>query len=113
MRSAIIAAGLLAMLIFAAGGPIFALRAHATKLAPCHTHQRPVRAPLPSNHECCATGHDVAIPGTSFVVHPPATAFRLTPENESYFITNGFTDGSEVLITLFSDTSPGVNPLRI
>ena len=39
----------------------------------CHSgHQTPSHDPAPVSYQCCAAGHDVALPGNGFALNPPA-----------------------------------------
>jgi hypothetical protein len=50
---------------------------HHPRMPSCHSDSEtpaptPSRAPVPAGFDCCAAGHDVALVGNGFLLHPPA-----------------------------------------
>jgi hypothetical protein len=46
---------------------------HHPRMPSCHSDsETPAPAPAPASFDCCAAGHDVALLGSGFLLHPPA-----------------------------------------
>jgi len=64
----LVAALLLAPGVWGAGLPA----TQVTHPAGCHQHGPTLPSPAPVSHQCCASGHQWAIVGTTFSPDPPA-----------------------------------------
>jgi len=78
----------------------------------CHNRGTSVPPPTPVSYKCCATGHQYAIPGTSFSVPTALSYFcrAIQVEQTSRVYTGSIS--SRILIP-FSPGSPGSSFLRI
>jgi len=78
-------------------------------LAGCHSHLPATPAPAPPSHQCCAAGHQWAIPGSPVVLHP-VVAQAGTREEAHDFQPYLFSRPTHALI---SDSPPVTASLRI
>jgi hypothetical protein len=80
--------------------------------AGCHSHGRRVPPPQPVSYKCCATGHQHAIPGTSFSASTPLSFLCRADQARQALRTDTGTTHRQIL-TPFSPGSPGSSLLRI
>jgi hypothetical protein len=105
-------AGMLVAVFAAATLPI-AGWANSTGLvehaAGCHSHLPPTPAPAQPSHQCCATGHQWAFPGSPVILHPviARTGIREEAHNIQLYLFTGATHA------IISDSPPVTTSLRI
>lgn len=117
---ATLASGALTAADHASGSSGGLLAAPGERPAGCHAHggknlsgsQLPHSSPSPpASHECCLTGHDVAVVQASHYT-PPSHPWRRATLQIAPVLTECFFRGSEVSMVLSADP-PGITPLRI
>ena len=80
--------------------------------AGCHSHGTRVPPPKPVSYKCCATGHQHAIPGTSFSASTPLSFLCRADQVEQAAQVYNETSSPQILIPS-SPGSPGSSLLRI
>jgi hypothetical protein len=95
--------------------------AHALPLLPsdhshdhpagCHGHEPALPTPAPPNYQCCAGGHDWAIPAASF--SPPLIEAQISRIDDIGFRLSFALQQDSALLVYPSDSPPGAVPLRI
>jgi len=110
-RSKVLAAVLIA--VFATATLPLAGRAnsssHMEHVAGCHSRMPSTPVPAQPSHQCCATGHQWAIPGSPVILHPvvaQAGTRQEAHDPQPYL----FRDGTRRLIF---DSPPATTSLRI
>jgi len=78
------------------------------RAAECHGHMPSTPAPAQPGHQCCATGHQWAIPGSPVILHPviAQAGTRLEYDLQPYLFIRP-------RHAIFSDSPPGTTSLRI
>lgn len=78
------------------------------RAAECHGHMPSTPAPAQPSHQCCATGHQWAIPGSPGILHPviAQAGTRLEYDIQPYLF-------SRPTHAIISDSPPGTTSLRI
>jgi hypothetical protein len=111
--SRILIVGVLAILVSGAVSNAPATALFASQFghpAGCHQHAKTDRLPAPVNHQCCATGHQAAIPANAFA-GPQLPCFHGIGESPSLKLHPSLP--SRLTSLSFSSESPIFNPLRI
>lgn len=77
------------------------------RAAECHGHMP--SAPTQPSHQCCATGHQWAIPGSLVILHPVIVQVGIREEGHDFQLYL-FTGPTHATI---SDSPPAITSLRI
>jgi hypothetical protein len=79
------------------------------RAAECHGHMPSTPAPAQPSHQCCATGHQWAIPGSPVVLHPviAQAGIRLEAYDLQPYLFRGPAHA------IISDSPPVTTSLRI
>lgn len=84
---------------------------HPVKPAGCHSHKAPATTPAPASYQCCAAGHNVAVPLREFAVHPLAVVEETQATKPASLA--GTTPVSTFTLHPRLDGSSGFDQLRI
>jgi hypothetical protein len=78
------------------------------RAAACHGHMPSTPAPAHPSHQCCATGHQWAIPGSPVILHPviAQVGMRLEYDIQPYLF-------SRPTRAVLSDSPPVTTSLKI
>jgi hypothetical protein len=80
--------------------------------AGCHNHGPATPAPAPASFQCCASGHQAAMPNASYSPHP--LAGRLSALTAGEQLSQDFALGRlPARLIVPSNSPPGAVPLRI
>ena len=79
--------------------------------AGCHGPMPATPSPAPTSHDCCASGHQSAIPASAFSLHPTVVEFSYANDCDLRAIVASHKCSTEH-VTL-SDSPPGAAPLLI
>jgi len=79
------------------------------RAAECHGHMPSTPAPAQPSHQCCAAGHQWAIPGSPVILHPVIAQARIRDEAHDFQLYV-FSAPANALI---SDSPPVTTSLRI
>jgi hypothetical protein len=82
---------------------------HVGHAAGCHSHMPSAPTPAQPSHQCCATGHQWAIPGSPVVLHPVIAQAGIRQDAHDFQLYL-FTRPTHALI---SDSPPVTTSLRI